>query len=474
MATSADPHAAVAGAGTPPSARSPVAAKKAGAAVAAWKLPGAAAVPAAVVVESLIIDSESWPALPGLASPPPLAAGPAAKASPKAASPVSTGAVISTVSLGDSGAPDANPANGGAPVRSPVARRALVMPVADGPEKNMPAPELSPVYVPNARSNGGDPHHQNGRFGSHPHGRGGGYGGANRRGNGGGGGRRGNDHHGGFDGPRRGGGRRDGHGPLHQQRGHQPTYIRPPPALAVVAGAPPPPPPFVSPATPQTPPYGTPMGFPADIAPHVYYFAAPHPEGIQGLPFVSHPASPQAILIDPLRKELLRQIEYYFSDGNLCKDIFLRQRMDDQGWVPLALIAGFPQVKKMTDNIQYILETVMMSTVVEVQGDKLRRRGTWENWLLPKPNYSTGSSSGSLSPVTSNIDLLASQLHSVGLEGAPYHANMQGMPGEALLTRSVTSVSLGHAPNLSGLHNNGSGPLFGAKAARNLLRSDTF
>lgn len=108
------------------------------------------------------------------------------------------------------------------------------------------------------------------------------------------------------------------------------------------------------------------------------------------------------------------------------------------------------------------------------QGDKLRRRGTWENWLLPKPNYSTGSSSGSLSPVTSNIDLLASQLHSVGLEGAPYHANMQGMPGEALLTRSVTSVSLGHAPNLSGLHNNGSGPLFGAKAARNLLRSDTF
>jgi la-related protein 1 len=32
------------------------------------------------------------------------------------------------------------------------------------------------------------------------------------------------------------------------------------------------------------------------------------------------------------------------SDDNLCKDTYLRQRMDDQGWVPLSLIAGFPKV----------------------------------------------------------------------------------------------------------------------------------
>jgi len=50
----------------------------------------------------------------------------------------------------------------------------------------------------------------------------------------------------------------------------------------------------------------------ADIAPHVYYFAAPTSEGIQGLPFVPHPASPQAVLIDPFQKGLLEQIEYYF------------------------------------------------------------------------------------------------------------------------------------------------------------------
>ncbi|ONM29932.1 La-related protein 1C [Zea mays] len=76
---------------------------------------------------------------------------------------------------------------------------------------------------------------------------------------------------------------------------------------------------------------------------HVYYFPAPTSEGIQGLPFVPLPASPQDVLIDPSRKNLLEQIEYYFSDDNLCKDLYLRQHMDGQGWVPLPLIAGFRQ-----------------------------------------------------------------------------------------------------------------------------------
>uniref|UniRef100_J3LK55 HTH La-type RNA-binding domain-containing protein n=1 Tax=Oryza brachyantha TaxID=4533 RepID=J3LK55_ORYBR len=474
MASNGDQHAAAnAGGGTPAPTDSPPAGKKAGAAAVAWKRPGNGAVQVVVAPGSPIMDADSWPALPGLASPPPPTP---PRASPKAAPPPSAEVVIPPVSLGNSGAPDANPDHE-ALVRNPPARRALVMPAGDGLDKRAPGSEPSPVHTPNARSNGGGHwrrHSQNGRYGSHPHGRGGGYGGGNRRGNGGGGGRRGQEHHGGFDGQRRGGGRRDGHGPAHQQRGHQPSYIRAP--LAVVTAAPPPPPPFVSPATPQTPPYGAPIGFP-EIAPHVYYFASPS-EGVQALPFVPHPASPPAMLITPfesLRMELLRQIEYYFSEDNLCKDIFLRQRMDDQGWVPVSLIAGFNQVKKLTNNVQFILETVLQSAVVEVQGDKLRKRERWEIWLLPKQGYSAGNSSGSLSPVTSNIDSLASQFQSVGLEGAGYHAGMQGMPGEALLTRSATSVSLGYqAPPLGGLYSNGSGPLFGQKSARSLLRSDTF
>lgn len=483
MASVAEPRAAIAGAGSPPPSLSPVAAKR------AWKRPENGPAPVLAAPGNPIMDAESWPALPGQLSPAPPTP---PKASPKAtAPPPSDEAVITPVSLGNSGVKDDDEAL----VRSPPVRRALVMPAGDGlvmPAGDglvtrAPAQELSQVYSPNARSNGGGDHNQNGRFGSHPQGRNGSYGGGNRRGTGGGGGRHGHEHHGGFDGQRRGGGRRDGHGPGHQQRGHQPSYIRAPsPPLAVIAAAPPLTP-FVGSATPQTPPYGAPMGFP-DMAPHVYYFAVPTSDGLQALPFVPPPPTPPAMLISPLeqlQRELLVQIEYYFSDENLCKDIYLRQHMDSQGWVPVSLIAGFNQVrmflhrigrvKELTNNLQFILDTVLLSSVVEVQGDKIRRRARWEIWLLRRSNYSAGSSSGSLSPLTSNIDSLASQFQSVGLEGTTYHPSMQGMPSGALLTRSTTSASIGYqAPTFEGLHSNGSEPIFGQNTARSLLRSDTF
>ncbi|KAM0890108.1 hypothetical protein ACQ4PT_027286 [Festuca glaucescens] len=528
--------ASVAGAGSPPPSLSPVAAKR------AWKRPENGPAPVLAAPGNPIMDAESWPALPGQLSPAPATP---PKASPKATAPPpsefdfapsddivlsccgdywSQEAAITPISLGNSGAKDddeallrgppvrralvmpagdgmAMPAGDGlmtrapaselSPVYSPNGRNnggGLVMPAGDGLVARAPAPELSPVYSPNGRSNGGGGHNQNGRFVSHPHGRNGSYGGGNRRGNGGGGGRHGHEHHGGFDGQRRGGGRRDGHGPgHHQQRNHQPSYIRvPSPPLAVIAAAPPPPP-FVGSANPQTPPYGAPMGFP-DMAPHLYYFAVPTSDGLQALPFVPPPPTPPALLISPLeqlQRELLVQIEYYFSDENLCKDIYLRQHMDGQGWVPVSLIAGFNQVqkflhrigqiKKLADNLQFILDTILLSAVVEVQVDKIRRRARWEMWLLRRSNYSAGNSSGLFSPVTSNIDSLASQFQSVGLEGTTYHPSMQGMPGGALLTRSTTSASIGYeAPTFEGLHSNGSGPIFGQNTARSLLRSDTF
>ncbi|MBO8584264.1 hypothetical protein INO15_14165, partial [Staphylococcus aureus] len=75
-----------------------------------------------------------------------------------------------------------------------------------------------------------------------------------------------------------------------------------------------------------------------------------------------------------------------FSSENLCKDVFLRQNMDEQGWVPISLIASFNRVKQLTVYFPAIVEAVRSSTVVEVQGDKIRKRNDWMNWLLPPPN----------------------------------------------------------------------------------------
>jgi len=34
------------------------------------------------------------------------------------------------------------------------------------------------------------------------------------------------------------------------------------------------------------------------------------------------------------------QIEYYFSVDNLVKDVFLRSKMDDQGWIATSVSVG--------------------------------------------------------------------------------------------------------------------------------------
>ncbi|KAJ4967142.1 hypothetical protein NE237_018991 [Protea cynaroides] len=191
-----------------------------------------------------------------------------------------------------------------------------------------------------------------------------------------------------------------------QQQGVVPraAFIRPPPPTSA---------PFVSP--PPVRPFGNPMGFP-DMTSPVYYVPAPHPDSLRSVPFIAH-VPPPAIFFpapDPqLRAMLVKQIDYYFSSENLCKDIFLRQNMEEQGWVPVSLIAGFNRVKQLTNNLAFILDAVRSSTVVEVQGDKIRKRNDWMNWpLSPSSQFTTTSA-----PLSPSSDMLATRIQNVGLEG---------------------------------------------------------
>ncbi|RIA82146.1 hypothetical protein C1645_835849 [Glomus cerebriforme] len=87
-----------------------------------------------------------------------------------------------------------------------------------------------------------------------------------------------------------------------------------------------------------------------------------------------------------LKYYILQQIEYYFSIENLCKDIYLRNNMDSEGYVPISLLAGFNRVKALTMDEKLVREALLMSYIVEVIGDKVRKREGWEFWLLPKQN----------------------------------------------------------------------------------------
>lgn len=80
----------------------------------------------------------------------------------------------------------------------------------------------------------------------------------------------------------------------------------------------------------------------------------------------------------PLNKEqkenLRRQMEYYFSTQNLCKDLYLRTRMSTDGWVALDVFADFPKVRNYRTTVKEIAEATSTSSLLEVDREKRQVR----------------------------------------------------------------------------------------------------
>ncbi|KAE8707770.1 putative Basic-leucine zipper transcription factor family protein [Hibiscus syriacus] len=164
-------------------------------------------------------------------------------------------------------------------------------------------------------------------------------------------------------------------------------HMQPRVAPRLMRHPPPPPPHGTIPFIAHTPmrPFGTPMGY-SELT-SLYVVPAPPPESFRGMPFVA----PIAPVFFPapesqdsqLHTRIMNQIDYYFSNENLIKDTYLRQHMDEQGWVSIRLIAGFKKISQLTDNLQLITDALQSSAVVEVQDNKVRKRIDWMRWILP-------------------------------------------------------------------------------------------
>ncbi|XP_042066890.1 la-related protein 1C-like isoform X1 [Salvia splendens] len=116
---------------------------------------------------------------------------------------------------------------------------------------------------------------------------------------------------------------------------------------------------------------------------------------------------------------IVNQIDYYFSDENLLKDSYLKSKMDDNGWVPISLIAEFPRVLHLTEDVPLIVESLRRhSTAVEIQGDMIRRRNDWSLWA--RSNGEPGTSGASISAPENT---LATSLNEVSLDDATAHVN---------------------------------------------------
>ncbi|CAO1613344.1 unnamed protein product [Jaminaea pallidilutea] len=104
-----------------------------------------------------------------------------------------------------------------------------------------------------------------------------------------------------------------------------------------------------------------------------------------------HPQPSSRYVLPGPARQLVQQIEFYFSPQNLRSDLFLRQQMDaSSGWVPLSLILSFKRLRKMSEELcinldaPEVTEGLLKSPLLEVDVDhrRLRIREGWRYWLL--------------------------------------------------------------------------------------------
>ncbi|KEP47038.1 glycoside hydrolase family 15 protein [Rhizoctonia solani 123E] len=130
------------------------------------------------------------------------------------------------------------------------------------------------------------------------------------------------------------------------------------------------------------PPMWMPYAPPPPPPPAIPSTGAPLPMPITQLPYP----------VDGLRYYVLGQVEYYFSIQNMCQDLYLRQQMDAQGWIPISTIGSFNRLRKLTTDIALVRETMQMSSIVEVSPDGEKARmahGGWAQFVLPSAQAAT-------------------------------------------------------------------------------------
>lgn len=90
-------------------------------------------------------------------------------------------------------------------------------------------------------------------------------------------------------------------------------------------------------------------------------------------------------LDDPTLMEYVRkQIEYYFSEENLMKDLFLRRKMDSEGYLPVTLIASFHRVRALTTDINKVISAIQASKKLQlVENFKVRTVNDPTKWPIP-------------------------------------------------------------------------------------------
>ncbi|KAF8030944.1 hypothetical protein BT93_D0206 [Corymbia citriodora subsp. variegata] len=89
------------------------------------------------------------------------------------------------------------------------------------------------------------------------------------------------------------------------------------------------------------------------------------------------------VLTDDLKRKIIRQVEYYFSDENLPTDKYMMNliKKNKQGFVPIGIVASFRKMKKLTQDHSAVATALKESTFLVVSPDEKKVKR-----LHPLPN----------------------------------------------------------------------------------------
>lgn len=73
-----------------------------------------------------------------------------------------------------------------------------------------------------------------------------------------------------------------------------------------------------------------------------------------------------------LYENILKQMEFYFSDANLTKDRFLADLVKRNPYVPLDMFLKFNKIRTLTQDVTDIAKAMKNSKLLELTEDKLK------------------------------------------------------------------------------------------------------
>lgn len=87
-------------------------------------------------------------------------------------------------------------------------------------------------------------------------------------------------------------------------------------------------------------------------------------------------------------QDIIRQIEYYFSESNMRRDKFLKQKSeeDPDKWIPISVLLTFKRLQALTEDPKVVVDSMLKSShgIIEVSEDKTKIRRHPDN---PLPEF---------------------------------------------------------------------------------------